>query len=452
MVHGILSGLRRMNKMNQVIQDARAIFDASIRSVQADQLFEKVDWLHLCTRPMAAYRRVIVASVGKASLAMASVIEDHLGDRIQKGIAVAPVGYPETLPKRFTLPRRFLILEGGHPIPDRASVDAASRVLRLAASCEKDDLFILLLSGGGSALCTSFVEGISLDDAKKTFQMLLESGADIHSMNAVRKHLSRIKGGQLARQAAPAEVVTLVVSDVVGDDLSVIASGPTVPDPSTFHDAVDVLRSYDLWHATPKAIRARLTRGMFDRRLETLKKDDPSFHFVRTMIVGSNRDATTAAAKEAKKRGYDAAVQAETINGEARDVGARLVREAVRLDISNPACLIWGGETTVTVMGSGKGGRNQEVALSGAIAMEGVTRNVVFLSGGTDGIDGPTDAAGACITPDTVLEARRKGWDPQHYLDNNDSYPLLDRLGLLLKSGPTHTNVMDVLIALLLPD
>jgi len=437
--------------MNKTVHDAQAIFSASLQSVRADRLLAKVNWKRIGRRRLDQYRRIIVAGIGKASAVMAGVVEGYLGQQIREGVVVVPQGYLDTLPSKYAVPKRISILEGGHPIPDDGSLKAAASILQLATSCERGDLFILLLSGGGSALCTSFVEGITLEDAKATFRLLLESGADIYAVNTVRKHLSRIKGGHLARQVYPGEVVTLVISDVAGDDLSVIASGPTVPDPTTFADAIEVLRSYKIWKSSPESVRAHLIRGASDSRLETPKADDPLFRTARTTIIGNNRDAVEGAAAEAGRRGYVTNVFSEIVTGEAREVGPRLASEALGCQVSRPTCLVWGGETTVTVKGQGKGGRNQELALAAALALEGTSSKIVFLSGGTDGIDGPTDAAGAWVTQETVLAAVSKGIDPAAFLENNDAYIFFDRIEQLLKPGPTHTNVMDVQIALIIP-
>jgi hydroxypyruvate reductase len=324
-------------------------------------------------------------------------------------------------------------------------MEAAQRVLDLADELGADDLLLVALSGGGSALWPAFGEGISLEDAQRTFRLLLHSGADIRAVNTVRRHLSRIGGGQLARAAAPAHVLTLVISDVVGDDLATIASGPTVPDPTTFADALAVLHRSRI--PLPDRVWDHLRRGADDER-ETTQAAVPN---ARTVLVGSNGDALVAARAEAERRGYAVRLHPEPLTGEAREVGRRLAREALSLDVDRPTCLLWGGETTVTVTGDGRGGRNQEVALAAALELDGASRDVLLLSGGTDGIDGPTDAAGAWATPQTDLRARSLGLDPHDHLARNDAHPLFDALGQLLRTGPTHTNVMDVQIALVRP-
>lgn len=438
-----------MDHETRLVEDAQALFAAAVQRVQADRLLEHADIESMTDHPLAAYRRVIVAGMGKASMAMAGVLEAHLGAYIDEGAVVVPEGYPASLPERFSTPGRIEVLEGGHPVPDVGSLQAGERMLELAEGCTDDDLFLVLISGGGTALCTAFAEGVALNEAQQTYQLLLEGGVDIHAMNAARKHLSRIGGGQLARSAHPAETLALVVSDVVGDDLPVIASGPTVPDPSTFAEAIAVLKEHGLWERTPLPVRTHLEAGQKGEWPETPKPGSALFDRVQTKLIGRNRDALETARQAAEERGYGTRIVAEGVEGEAREVGREQVKEALEATGGTPRCLLWGGETTVTVRGSGKGGRNQELALAAALVLEGADASAVLLSGGTDGIDGPTDAAGAWTTPATASRAREKGLDPEQHLEDNDAYPFFDALGALLRPGPTHTNVMDVQIALL---
>ncbi len=434
--------------MDALIEDAQAVYRAAVRGVQPDRLFQKIHLGDFLDRPPAAYRRVVVAGAGKASMAMAGAVEALPGLGLDGGLVVVPHGYRATLPATQRAPASVEVVEAGHPVPDAAGVEAAGRTLALAASCTENDLLLVLISGGGSALWSAFADGIALDDARAVFRLLLHSGADIHAINTVRKHLSRIGGGHLAAAAFPATVLALVVSDVVGDDLSVIASGPTVPDATTYDDAVGVLRRFDLWEQTPASIRRHLQRGLHGEVAETPGPGHAAFDRTRTVLLGGNGEALAAAHAEARARGYAAQVVARDLEGEARTVGQRLARQALETPKAPPTCLLWGGETTVTVTGQGRGGRNQEVALAAALALEGSRRPVVVLSGGTDGIDGPTDAAGAWATPQTVPQARRLGLDPEAALADNDAYPFFQRLGALLQPGPTHTNVMDLLVVL----
>ena len=431
-----------------LVADAQAIFRAAVRGAQADVLLTQTPWTTWAPKPLDQYRRVVVAGMGKAALAMAGMVEQQLGERIAEGAVVVPHGHTQTPPPHCPPPRRIEVLEAGHPVPDEHSVQAARRMLALAEDCGTDDLFLVLISGGGSSLCADFEPPVTLADAQQTFRLLLESGADIHQINTVRKHLSRIGGGRLARAAAPADVLALVISDVVGDDLSVIASGPTVPDPTTFAEAIAVLRRYDLWHRVPDSVRVRLEAGVTDPSLETPKPADPRFARVVTRLIGTNRRALEAAADEARQRGYSVRIITDRLTGEAREVGPRLVTALRDVREDRPVCLLWGGETTVTVRGNGRGGRNQELALAAALAMEDWDAGAVLLSGGTDGRDGPTDAAGAWATPGTAPRARACGMDPRTYLDNNDAYTFFEALEQLLFTGPTHTNVMDVQVGL----
>ncbi len=436
--------------MNTLIEDAQAFYHAAVRSVQADRLFTDVELGTWLDRPLAAYRRVCVVGTGKASMAMAGAFEARWGRHVDEGLVVVPHGYRATRPASQRAPDAIAVVEAGHPVPDRAGVEAAARVLGLASSCGEDDLVLVLISGGGSALWPAPEENITLDDMQVVSRLLLRSGADIHQINTVRKHLSRIKGGRLAVAAAPATVLALAVSDVVGDDLSVIASGPAVPDGSTYDEAVAILRDFDLWEEIPAPVRRHLERGAQGLIAETPKPGAQCFEQAQTVLLGTNQTALAAARAVARQRGYAASIVARDLTGEAREVGRALAREALTVEADRPVCLLWGGETTVTVTGTGRGGRNQEVALAAALALEGQSRSVVVLSGGTDGIDGPTDAAGAWATPQTAPHARARGLDPAAYLADNDAYAFFEQTSGLLKPGPTHTNVMDVLMALVL--
>lgn len=428
---------------------ARQFFDAALRSVQADMLLENFDWCAIAGRPLEAFSHVAAAAMGKAALASAAVFERDWTGVLDDGYAVVPKGYVSTIPDRFALPECIEIGEGGHPLPDEGSIHAAHRVLQLSQRLAEDDLLIVLISGGGSALCTDFPGDITLDDAQTTFDLLLQAGADIYALNTVRKHMTRIGGGRLAAAASPARVVSVIISDVVGDDLSIIASGPTVGDPTTFSDAVDVLRDARLWDEVPESVRRHFESGLRTGEGETPGPDSPIFDRVTNRIVASNKTALEAAADAAKAEGYGVCVDARPLTGEAREVGRRIAREALDRARGERICLIAGGETTVTVHGEGRGGRNQELALAAALEISEAPVPAVFLSGGTDGIDGPTDAAGAVVTRETIGRARQAGLDPKTYLDRNDSYAFFERVGGLLRTGPTHTNVMDVTIALI---
>ena len=419
-----------------------------MQGVQANVLLGRLDWEKAAPKPLADYDRVVVVGMGKAAMAMAGVVEQRLGDGLFGGCVVVPRGYCETLPFPFKPPRTIDVLEAGHPVPDQSSEDAAHVLLDLAERCTEKDLLLVLISGGGSALTTCFAPGITLDEGQQVVRHLLRCGADIREMNTVRKHISMLGGGRLARKASPADVVALVISDVVGDDLSVIASGPTVGDPTRVDDAIRVLRDAELWDRVPASIREHLVAGQNDASQETPKPDDPLFRRVRTELIGTNRLALEAACREATKRQYRVRIHEDRIEGEARVAGKLLAQRLLAEKDHGEICHLWGGETTVTVKGKGLGGRNQELALGGAFALEGAGRPILLLSGGTDGIDGPTDAAGAFVTPETLQRARQRKRDPQAYLDANDAYTFFLEMNTLLKPGPTHTNVMDVVVGL----
>jgi glycerate 2-kinase len=347
------------------------------------------------------------------------------------------------------------VVEAGHPLPDEAGVAGAQRIAELLSAAKDRDLVLAVVSGGGSALLTLPAAALTLADLQVTTDLLLRSGATIVELNTVRKHLSQVKGGGLARLAGPALVIGLILSDVVGDPLDVIASGPTVPDATTFADAWAVLERYDLMGRVPTAVRERLRAGVEGRLPETLKPGNPLLSQVHNVIVGSNRLAAEGAVKAAQANGLGAMLLSTFVEGEAREVArvaAALAKEVVRHNrpVSRPACLVWGGETTVTVRGHGQGGRNQELALSAAQSMAGLP-NVLLATLGTDGTDGPTDAAGAVATGETVARAHALGLDPMAHLADNDAYPFFDALDDLIRTGPTGTNVNDLLFLFAFP-
>jgi len=417
------------------------------------------------------FQRLVVAGFGKAAIPMALAAKERLGDLISGGLVIAPRGTPPftkggtggisphdaaanpPLSPFGTGGRGSVdVVFAGHPHPDGAGEAAGRRIMELARACDEQTLLLLLVSGGGSALLSVPAHGITLEEKRITAQLLMAAGADIRELNTVRKHLSAVKGGQLARLALPAQVLSLIISDVPGDRLDVIASGPAVADPSTFADAVAVLERFGLTDKVPPAVRLHLGQGRAGALAETPKPGDPLFAGVKSVIAARNGDTLSAAAAAARELGLPVNVSEGLVEGEAREAGRRLAREALRvrsdLRAGQRVCLLSGGETTVTVTGNGKGGRNQELALAFALAIDGMP-GISLLSAGTDGIDGPTDAAGAVVDGDTAARARRAGLDPQARLAANDAYPLLDRCGALLRCGPTGTNVMDVQIVLI---
>jgi len=402
---------------------------------------------------LSQYRRILVVGAGKASGAMAQAVEEVLGERVTAGLAPIPskfnVSGLVSVKDGYTAPTtRIELREAGHPVPDARGREAAQRMVSLLQGTTANDLVICLLSGGGSALLPLPVPGVTLDALQRLTSDLLRCGATINEINAVRKHLSQVQGGQLARLAAPAPVIALILSDVVGSPLDVIASGPTVPDTSTFADAMGVLERYGLVEQTPPTIVAHLRRGLAGEIPETPKPGDPVFAQVQTLVIGDNRIAAQAAVQKAAELGFHTLLLSTYVEGEAREVAkvlASLGKEIARYGqpLPRPACLVAGGETTVTIRGQGKGGRNQELALAAAIALEG-WEDVLLLTVATDGGDGPTDAAGAFADGTTVARARAKGLNPAAYLANNDAYNFFQALGDLLITGPTRTNVNDL--------
>lgn len=423
-------------------KDALAIFRAALASVDPEVLVRAA----LAGDPRLlppAGGRLVVVSVGKAAVPMARGAWAALGESIAEGVLLAPLGGGGSAPDGFREHR------GGHPLPDQAGMAGARDVLDTVRRAGRLDRVLLLLSGGGSALLTLPHPSVSLPELREVTERLLRAGASIGELNAVRKHLERLKGGRLAALAEPAPLTALVLSDVVGDPLDVIASGPVSPDSSTFGEAIEVLRNRGLWEAAPPLVREHLTRGREGRAPETPKDGDAAFAGVQVKVVGNAALAARRAAEEAERLGYPSRVRSTGVTGEARDVGAFLAAEVRGLLRSGnvPACVVTAGETTVTVRGNGRGGRNQELALSAALHLDGEAGALV-LSAGTDGVDGPTDAAGAIATGTTLHRARSLGLDPEDHLARNDAHPFFDALGDLVRTGPTGTNVMDLMLAL----
>jgi len=403
---------------------------------------------HLCFNDVEldldGFSKVLVVGGGKAGGAMAEAVEELLGERISTGVVNILKGTED----RYRL-RRIELNGASHPIPDDEGVRGTGRMLSLVEQAEADDLVFVLISGGGSALMTYPAEGVGLEEMRRLTEMLLRSGATINELNAVRKHLSAVKGGQLAEKAHPATVVSLILSDVVGDPLDTIASGPTAPDRSTFRDAAAVLQRYGLWTKVADSIRQRLQAGLKGEFKETPKPGDKIFERVFNVVVGSNLVAARAAVKEAVDLGYNTLLLSTRVEGEARHVGtvyAGIAGEISASDqpIPRPAAVVAGGETTVKVEGSGHGGRNQELALSAAMRMEGLDAVVAALA--TDGIDGPTEAAGAIADGWTMRRARSMGLAPEDFLMDNDSHGFFRRLEDAILTGPTGTNVNDLAV------
>ena len=393
------------------------------------------------------YENIYVVGGGKACAPMAKAMEDILGDKIDDGLIV--VKYNHGLPLK-----KIETIEASHPIPDKNGVRGTSNILRLLSKTGEKDLIICLISGGGSALLVQPHKEITLQDIQTTSAELLASGAAIDEINTVRKHLSSIKGGQIAKAAYPSTLITLILSDVVGDPMDIIASGPTVPDESTFEDAYAIIQKYSLQEKMPNSACGFLKRGKMGKIEETPEAGNEIFDNTQNIIVGSNRIALEAAEKRAREMGYNTIILSSLVEGESRDAAkflAAIAKEVSRTGtpIPKPACIIAGGETTVTIRGKGKGGRNQEFALSAAMEIEGC-EGVVILSAGTDGTDGPTDATGAIVDFNTCKDARVKfSRNPEEFLNNNDSYNFFKKTGEHIITGPTMTNVMDIMISLI---
>jgi glycerate 2-kinase len=393
------------------------------------------------------YEHIHVVGGGKACAPMAKAMEEILGDRLDSGIVI--VKYNHGLPLK-----KIKTIEASHPIPDLSGQRGTSEILRLLSNSGKKDLIICLISGGGSALLVQPHKEITLQDIQITSNELLACGATIGEINSVRKHLSAIKGGQLAKASYPSTLVTLMLSDVIGDPMDIIASGPTVPDESTFEDACKVIQKYSLENRIPVSVNKLLENGRTGGIEETPKRGNRIFVNMQNVIIGSNKIALEAAKKKAIDLGYNTIILSSLVQGESKEAAkffTAIAKEVYLTEspVTKPACIIAGGETTVTIKGNGKGGRNQEFALSAAIEIEGY-EGIVVLSGGTDGTDGPTDATGAIVDAHTCKYARENFYlNPEDYLVRNDSYHFFKKIEQHLITGPTLTNVMDIMISLI---
>ncbi len=439
--------------VDKLRRDALSIFTAALKSADPEDAIKRLAYrrgeiLDIAGHryDLSRYRKVFVVGAGKAAARMAQAVEAFLNNKITGGAVIVKYGYGVPT-------RKIKVLEAGHPVPDREGLDATAKVMSLLKQADGHDLILCLVSGGGSALLSCPRGGVSLRDKQRTTELLLKCGARIEEINAVRKHISQVKGGGLARIAYPATIVTLILSDVVDDSIESIASGPTAPDSSTFADCLGILERYGIRKQVPRPVRQLLTKGSRGELPETAKNGDAIFANVTHVVIGNNRVATRAAKEKAGELGYHSCILSSFIEGEAREAAlfhVALAKEVLNWGepISCPACLISGGETTVTVRGKGVGGRNQEFALAAAIAIEGIER-IAVLSAGTDGTDGPTDAAGGLVDGATIGRARLKGLDALEHLQKNDSYPFLLATDDLLLTGPTFTNVMDLRLVLI---
>lgn len=430
------------------LQIIRTIFDQALQAVdpyravsqhcgQVRSLFGRERLNKLC-----------FVSLGKASALMAQALLDGVGDISTKGIVITKYGHVGPC----SFPESVSVFESGHPIPDENGVRAAEQVLELLHSADDRTLVAFLISGGGSSLLSTPCKGVTLAEKQRVTELLLSGGADVYELNTVRKHISAVKGGRLAEIAYPARVISLMLSDVIGDPLDVIASGPVAPDTSTFSDVLRVIEKYGLVESMPPNVMEQLTKGACGLIPETPKAGAPIFEKVDSIIIGNNALALEAAIKAAESSGYAASIISTDLAGEASHVGQELANMALdRLSAmrhGEKVCLVAGGETTVTVTGNGKGGRNTELALAFGMAVKDVA-GITFLSAGTDGTDGPTDAAGAVVTGRTAVDALMLGLDPLNFLTRNDSYTFFEAIDGLMITGPTGTNVMDVQLILL---
>lgn len=404
--------------------------------------------IHDRTYDLDHYEHVFVCGFGKASLPMTKATKEILDKFYTSGIAIT-----KTIPSQEALclykqVPGLVVIQAAHPVPDNTSLESTRQVIDLLKTTGENDLVLFLISGGGSALLTSPVFQLKLQDIQSLTRSLLASGANIGEINTLRKHLSQVKGGNLARLAAPAQVVTLILSDVIGDPLDVIASGPTVPDPTTYEDALAIVEKYQLVATLPDSILDHLLRGVRGEIPETPKAEEPFFKKTQNFVIGNNYQAAQAAKLQAIAEGFNAEILTSSLEGEARQVAPYLTSIARQIvdtgdPIPPPACVIAGGETTVTITGEGKGGRNQELALA-AVNLLKNRKGLMLITLATDGEDGPTDAAGAVVSGDSYAAACSLGLDPLEFLSRNDSYHFFDLLGDLLKPGPTGTNVCDL--------
>jgi glycerate 2-kinase len=442
-----------VRSLKQQRLDARIIFEASLaaadpillvqRSLQLDgAILQAGKRLY----DLARYSNLYVVGAGKAAAKMARAVEALLGERIAGGIVIVKHGHSIPL-------KKLKIVEAGHPIPDPAGIKATEAIIRLLRRTQKTDLIICLVSGGASALLSCPVVGLSLQDKQRTTQALLNCGARIQEVNAIRKHISGIKGGRLAELAYPSTVLSLILSDVIDDSIDNIGSGPTAPDSSTFAECLSIIDRYGVEDMIPVAVTSFLKKGAAGKIVDTPKAGDPIFQKVQNLLIGNNQVALVAAKEKAEALGYNTLILSSAAEGETRKVAIDYVviaRDVLSSSspVRPPACIISGGETTVTIRGAGLGGRNQEFALAAAVEIDGLN-GIVVLSGGTDGTDGPTHAAGGIVDGTTVQRARDQGLNARSYLERNDSYPLLKAVGDLLITGPTLTNVMDLRLILI---
>ena len=440
------AGLKRVDPYRMLIDHVS--YDGTTMTVRLDENTYSID--------LKNYRKIVAIGAGKATAPMALALEQILGERLEGGLIVVKYGHVEKL-------ERIEIVEADHPVPDENGRRGAEKIISIADQADEDTLVISLISGGGSALIPlPYGQGssrLSLEDKQKTTGLLLACGADIEEINCIRKHLSMIKGGRLLERLAPARSVNFILSDVVGDALSSIASGVTCSDPTTYADAWKILEKYQIEAKIPESVQHLLERGVRGELEETLKPGHPALALTENILIGTNTGALNAASEEARRRGYEVIKLTSRIVGEAKEVAKILAGIAIDCAVqstiaSPPVCILSGGEPVVQLKGSGKGGRNQEMALAYLMEMERhepLCSEVSFLAASTDGNDGPTDAAGAFADLELLHRARTAALDLGAYLNNNDSYNFYDKIDGLLRTGPTNTNVCDLHLSLVVP-
>jgi len=427
-------------------QKAIEIFLAGVDSVKPKSLIcrhvsidKGILWMNDISFDLSSIKNIYVVGFGKASAAMSQVLESILDKKITGGCVITKYGH--------SVPHKHIeIIEAAHPVPDENGIRGTERILSIVNHAGKDDLVICLISGGGSALLADVPEGCTLDDLKSLNSLLLKTGADITEINCIRKHLSKVKGGLLSKAAYPARLFSLIISDVIGDPLDVIASGPTVPDPTTFTDAISILKKYHIEDKIPNRMYQVLVDGMQNKHRETLKTSDEAVLNTSNLMIGSNHLALQSAKEKAESLGYHTGIVTEKLEGDVADV-ANFIIESVKSAEKN-TCLLFGGEPTVKVTGTGLGGRNQHLALIIADVLKDMP-GITVLAAGTDGTDGPTDAAGAVVDSCTYKNASNLNLNMEQYIIDNDAYHFFKQEGGLIITGPTQTNVMDIMIALI---
>lgn len=451
-----ISGAALSDSIHRVLQAALAAVDPGAAVHRWMQ--REGDILQIGSRSydLQGIQKIFLLGIGKAAIPMGAAAADILDERLTAGLLITKYGHASA--GRFHFPDHIQVWESGHPVPDERSLAAGKLGLAFVDQLGKEDLLVCLISGGGSALFTAPVDGVSLENLQELTLQLLHCGATIHEVNTLRKHLDLVKGGGLARrialgQCVSGRAVTLALSDVVGDPMDVIASGPTAPDPTTFADAWHIMEKYHLIEISPPGVQEHLRNGLAGVIPDTPKQNDPIFERIQNVIIGSNRLAAEAGAAQARPEGYQPFLLTTELQGEASRVGQELAVFARQVastgvPVSRPACIIAGGETTVTVRGNGLGGRNQELALGAVEELAGL-EGAALVTLATDGGDGPTNAAGAAVRGDTLSRSQIKGLDPCTFLRRNDAYHYFEGLGDLVFTGPTQTNVNDLVFIFL---